>query len=334
MNSSSDMDRRRFAFGFVAAAALPSQAHAQSGERVRRIGVLLSQPESDPEQLARREGLRDGLARLGWSDGRNVRIDYRYAGGQARFVPLAKEMVALQPDVIFVQSTGFVSAVAQETRTIPVVFANVSDPIGSGFVKSLARPGGNLTGLMLFEAGIAGKWLGMLKEISPRLRRAALMADPRVTPYDYFFQLAEAAAPSLAIELVQSRVGGAAEIEQAIESIARVPDSGVFIAPGSTMLRNRRLIAELAARHRMPVVYPERIFVADGGLMSYGIADHVEPFRQAASYVDRILRGEKPADLPIQGPTKYSTVLNLRTAKALGLTVPSGLLVAADEVIE
>jgi putative tryptophan/tyrosine transport system substrate-binding protein len=329
------MRRRGFLCGLASTvAAWPRTVFAQPSARVPRIGVLLSQVESDPEQLARREGLREGLERLGWSDGRNVRIDYRYAGGQDRFAPLAKEMVAQQCDVIFVQSTGFVAAVAQETRTIPVVFANVSDPIGSGFVKSLSRPGGNLTGLMLFEAGIASKWLGMLKEISPRLRRAALMADPRTTPFDYFFRLAEAAAPSLATELTASRVGSSAEIEHAIESIARVPDSGVFIAPSSTMLRNRRLIIELAARHRVPVVYPERIYAVDGGLMSYGIADPVEPFRQAASYVDRILRGEKPADLPVQGPTKYSTVLNLRTAKALGLTVPSGLLVAADEVIE
>jgi putative ABC transport system substrate-binding protein len=238
--------------------------------------MLLSQAENDPEQIARREGLLEVLTRLGWSDGRNVRIDYRYGVGQDRFAPLAKEMVALQPDVIFVQSTGFVAAVAQETRTIPVVFANVSDPIGSGFVKSLARPGGNLTGLMLFEAGIAGKWLAMLKEISPRLRRAALMADPKTTPFDYFYRQAEDAAPVLATELAASRVGSPAEIEHAIESIARVPDSGVFIAPGSTILRNRRLIIELAARHRVPVVYPERIYAADGGLMSYGIADHVD----------------------------------------------------------
>ena len=329
------MQRREFVSGLViAAAAAPLAARAQPGERMRRVGILFSQAESDPEQLARREGLREGLARLGWSDGRNVQIDYRYAGGQDRFVPLAKEMVALQPDLIFVQSTGFVAAVAQATRTIPVVFTNVSDPIGSGFVTGLSRPGGNLTGLMLFEAGIAGKWLGMLKEISPRLRRAALMADPRTTPFDYFFRQAEAAAASLATELTASRVGSPAEIEKAIESMARGADSSVFIAPGSTMLRNRRLIIELAARHRVPIVYPERIYAADGGLMSYGIADHVEPFRQAASYLDRILRGERPADLPVQGPTKYSTVLNLRTAKALGLSVPPGLLVAADEMIE
>jgi putative ABC transport system substrate-binding protein len=328
------MHRRRFAFGLAAAVALPRPARAQPGERMRRVGVLLSLAETDPAQMDRREALRQGLEQLGWSDGRNVRLEVRHAGGQDRFAPLAKEMVALQPDVIFVQSTGFVTVVARETRTIPVVFANVSDPVGAGFVASLPRPGGNLTGLTLFEAGIAGKWLAMLKEVSPRLKRAALLSDPQVSPFDYFFRSAETAAPSLAVELLPTRVGSSAEIERAIESIAQRPDSGMFIPPGSTVLRNRHLIIELAARHRVPAVYAERIYAVDGGLMSYGIADHVEPFRQAATYIDRILRGEKPADLPVQGPTKYSTVLNLRTAKALDLTVPSGLLVAADELIE
>jgi putative ABC transport system substrate-binding protein len=334
VHSGLSIHRRGIVSGLAAIATLPLSALAQTGERMRRIGVLLPLAESDPEQIARREGLRDGLARLGWADGRNVQIEYRYAGGQERFAPLAKEMVALRPDVIFVQSTGFVAVVARETRTIPVVFANVSDPVGFGFVKNLSRPGGNLTGLLLFEGAVAGKWLAMLKEVSPGLKHASLMLDPKVTPFDYFFRAAEAAAPSLGIALAAARVESPAEIERAIETIARAPDSGLFIAPGSTVLRNRRLIIELAARHRLPAVYPERIYAVDGGLLSYGIADNVEPLRQAASYVDRILRGEKPADLPVQGPTKYSTVLNLRTAKALGLTVPSGLLVAADEVIE
>ena len=328
------MHRREFVTGLASLAAWPCVARAQPGERMRRVGVLLPLAEADPAQMERREALRQGLERLGWSDGRNVRIEYRYAGGQDRFAPLAKEMVALQPDVIFVQSTGFVTVVARETRTIPIVFANVSDPVGLGFVASLPRPGGNLTGFMLFEAEIAGKWLAMLKEVSPRIKRAALLIDPKVTPFDYFFRSAEAAAPSLAVELLPTRVESPAEIERAIESIAQLPDSGMFIPPGSTVLRNRHLIIALAARHRMPAVYAERIYAVDGGLMSYGIADHVEPFRQAASYVDRILRGDTPADLPVQGPTKYSTVLNLKTAKALDLTVPTGLLVAADEVIE
>jgi putative ABC transport system substrate-binding protein len=236
--------------------------------------------------------------------------------------------------VIFVQSTGFATAVRRETQTIPVVFTNVSDPIGDGFVTSLARPGGNFTGLTLFEAGVAGKWLSMLKEIAPNLKRATLIINPRATSFDHFFRPTAAVGASLGVEITPSRVENPAEIERAIESFARAPDGGFVIAPGSTMLRNRNLIIALAARHRLPAVYPERIYALDGGLMSYGIADLIEPFRQAATYINRILRGEKPADLPVQGPTKYSTVLNLKTAKALGIAVPSGLLVAADEVIE
>jgi putative ABC transport system substrate-binding protein len=325
------MKRRDFLGVLGAAAAWPRQACAQ---KMQRVGVLLPLAENDPEQAARRKGLLEGLDRLGRSDGRNVQIEYRYAGGPDKFGPLAKEMVTLQPDVIFVQSTGFVAAVARETRTIPIVFANVSDPVGSGFVASLPRPGGNLTGLLLFEGEIAGKWLAMLKEISPRLKRATLMIDPQTTPFDYFFRPAETAAPSLAIELAASRVGNPADIERAIEAVARDPDSGLIIAPGSTMLRNRNLVIALAARYRLPAVYPEQVYARDGGLLSYGTADLIEPFRQAASYIDRILRGEKPADLPVQGPTKYATVLNLKTAKALGMTIPPGLLIAADEVIE
>ena len=327
------MQRRQFIAGLAsAAAAWPQPARAQTG-RMPRIGVLLPLAENDPEQIARRAGLLQGLERLGWSDGRNVRIDYRYAGGADRFAPLAKEMVASQPDVIFVNSSGFVTAVHRETRTIPIVFVNVSDPIGAGFVSSLARPGGNLTGLLLFEATVVGKWLSMLKEMAPRVTRAAVMANPKTKLYDYFLRSAEAAAPSLGIELVPSRVESAADIERAIESIARAPDGGLVV-PDSTMARNRNLIVDLAARHRLPAVYPERFYATAGGLMSYGIAELIEPFRQAASYIDRILKGEKPGDLPVQAPTRYSTILNLKPAKALGLTVPPGLLVAADELIE
>jgi putative ABC transport system substrate-binding protein len=301
------MKRRQFIAGLGGATiALPLAAAAQQPDRMRRIGVLLPLAENDPEQVLRREGLRQQLERLGWSDGRNVRIEYRYAGGAEKFAPLAKEMVELQPDAIFVQSTGFVAAVKRETSTIPVVFANVSDPVGSGFAASLARPGGNLTGMLLFEAAIAGKWLAMLKEVSPRLKRVAFMIDPKTTPFDYFFPPSEAVARSLAIDLVSSRVENVAEIERALESIAREPDSGFVVTPGSTMLRNRNLMISLAARHGLPAAYPERVYAIDGGLMSYGTADLIEPFRQAASYVDRILRGEKPADLPVQAPTRYS----------------------------
>lgn len=328
------MRRRDFLVGLGATAAWPLAARAQQSGKMPVVGVLLPLAEGDPEQLARRDGLRQQLAQLGWLDGRNVRIEYRYAGGVGRFAALAKEMIELQPDVIFVQSTGFVAAVQQQTRSIPVVFANVSDPIGSGFVASLARPGGNLTGLLLFEGQIAGKWLAMLKEVAPRVRRVAFIIDPRTTPFDYFFPPSETAAKSLAVELVPSRVENAGEIERALDGVAREPDSGFIVAPGATVLRNRGLLISLAARHGLPGVYPERVYAIDGGLASYGTADLIEPFRRAAFYIDRILRGEKPADLPVQAPTRYSTVVNVRTAKALGLTVPPSLMLAADEVIE
>jgi putative ABC transport system substrate-binding protein len=317
------------------AAALPFAARAQQSGGIRRVGVFLSLAADDPVQKARRESFEQSLKRHGWEDGRNLRIEYRFGGtGVDKFGPLAQELVALRPDAIFAQSTGVVTAVARETRTIPVVFVNVSDPVGAGFAASLPRPGGNLTGMLLFDADLSGKWLSMLKEISPRLRRAVLMIDPKTTPLDYFYRPAEAVAPSLAVEIEPGLVGSAADIERAMEANGRIPGSGVVIAPGSTMLRNRDLVITLAIRHRLPGIYPESVYARAGGLMSYGIADPLEPFRQAASYVDRILRGEKPGDLPVQGPTKYATVVNLKTAKAIGLDVPPMLLAQADEVIE
>lgn len=314
--------------------AWPFVARAQQGDRTRRVGALMSGMETDPEQIARWDAFRESLEGLGWLDGRNVRIDVRFAGRPDRFEPLAKEMVALQPDAIFVQSTGFVTTVARQTRTIPIVFTNVSDPIGAGLVETLARPGGNLTGLMLLEASVAGKWLAMLKEMTPRLKRVALLGNPKTSAYEYFLRTTQAAAPALGIEVVPSRIESASDIEGSLESFARVPDGGLAIVPDTTMTRYRESVIALAARHRLPAVYPERFYATGGGLMSYGIADLVEQFRQGASYVDRILKGQKPADLPVQGPTKYATILNLKTAKALGLTVPPGLLVAADEIIE
>jgi putative ABC transport system substrate-binding protein len=306
---------------------------AQQTDRMRHIGVLMGLAENDPDSKARLTGFRQGLERLGWSEGRNVRIDYRFAAGRAEHVEaLAKELVALQPDVILGQGTPVVAALQRESQAIPIVFVNVSDPIGSGLVASLARPGGNLTGLLQYEASIAGKWLAMLKEIAPRLARAALVMNP-IGSYDYFRQSAEALAPSLKIELVLSPVGTAADIERTIESFARVPNGGLLLPPDNMTSTHRDLIISLAAKHRLPAVYSLRVFVAAGGLMSYG-TDQVEMLRQAAYYVDRILRGAKPADLPVQAPTKYETVVNLKTAKALGLTVPPSLLVRADEVIE
>ena len=318
-----------------AAAGWPLAARAQQPERMRRIGVLVGNAEDDPEMQARLAGLRQGLERLGWSDGRNVRIDYRFAPAASadQAQPLAKELVALQPDVIFVQSTPLAAALQRESRAIPIVFTAVSDPIGSGFVASLARPGGNLTGLLNFEASITGKWLAMLKEIAPRLARAAFIANPKTTHYDYFLKAAEAMAPSLAIELVPSTVETAADIERVIEAFARVPNGGLLLPPDSTTAVHRDLIIALAARHRLPAIYANGAFPRSGGLLSYAI-DQIDDYRKAASYVGRILRGEKPADLPVQAPTKFELIINLKTAKALGLTVPLTLQVAADEVIE
>jgi putative ABC transport system substrate-binding protein len=320
----------------VAPSALwPRAARTQQGGRMRRIGVLASLPEDDPEMQTRLARLRQGLERLGWSEGRNVRIDYRFppASGADQAQTLAKELIALQPDVIVGDSTQMATALQRETRELSIVFVAVSDPIGSGFIASLARPGGNLTGLLNYEASITGKWLAMLKEIAPRLVRATFIANPKTTPYDYFLRAAAAAAQSLAIELVPSRVETADDIERAIESFARVPNGGLFLPPDSTIAIHRDLIIALAARLRLPAVYTARFWVIAGGLMSYH-TDRADMLRQAAAYVDRILRGDKPADLPVQAPVKYETVLNLKTAKTLGLTVPPGLLVAADEVIE
>jgi putative ABC transport system substrate-binding protein len=333
------MRRREFITLLGGAAAAPSllwplAARAQRGERTRRIGVLMGFAEDDPETKARLARFRQGLERLGWSEGRNVRIDYRFAAASAdQFQPLAKQLVALQPDVILAHTTPVAAALQRESRVIPIVFVNVSDPIGAGFIASLARPGGNLTGLLHYEAGIIGKWLAMLKEIAPRLERAALMANPKTTPYDYFLRAAVATAPSLAIELVPSPVETAADIERTIGSIARVPNSGLLLVPDVTTTSHRDLIIALAARHRLPAVYATRLFVAAGGLMSYGI-DQNHMFGQAAYYVDRILRGDNPAELPVQTPTKYETVLNLKTARALGVEPPPSLLVRADQVIE
>jgi putative ABC transport system substrate-binding protein len=328
------MRRREFITLLGGAAAWPLAARAQQGERMRRIGVLVSSAEDDLDMQARVAGFRQGLEKLGWSEDRNAGIDARFAAGKAdQFQVLAKELVALQPDVIFAHSTPLVAALQRESRTIPIVFVSVSDPIGSGFVASLARPGGNLTGLLQYEEGIAGKWLAMLKEIAPGLARAGLMANPKTTAYDYFLRAAQTVAPSLMIEVVPNPVETAADIERVIESAARAQNGGLLLPPDTTTTLHRDLIITLAARHRLPAVYPFRVFVAAGGLMSYG-TEQVAMFQQAARYVDRILRGAKPADLPVQAPTRFETVVNLKTAKALGVTVPPGLLVAADEVIE
>jgi putative ABC transport system substrate-binding protein len=317
-----------------AAAAWPLAARAQQGERMRRIGVLIGLAEDDPETKARLAGFRRGLEKRGWTEGRNVHFDYRFAPAGAQAQVLANELLALQPDAIFAHATLLVSALQRESRTIPIVFAGVADPIGSGLIASLARPGGNITGVMLYEPSVTGKWLAMLKEIAPSLVRAAFLANPKTALYyDYYVRAGEALGPSLGIDVVFSAFENAADIERAIESFAGAPNGGLVLIPDFTSIVHRHLVIALAAQHKLPSVYYERLFVASGGLMSYGV-DFVDLWRQAASYVDRILRGDHPADLPVQAATKFETTVNLKTAKALGLTVPPGLLVAADEVIE
>ena len=312
-----------------AAVALPLSARAQQRDRIRRVGMLVT--INDPDMKA----FQQELEKRGWKEGHNIHIDYRVAQAGAQVQTLAKELVALQPDVIFAMSRPATAALQKETHTIPIVFTYVIDPIGAGFIESLARPGGNLTGLMAYEPSVVGKWLQMLKEIAPQTKRVALLGNPKTAAYyDYLLHAAEAAAPSLGIESVPSRIeNDAADIERAIVAVAGVPNSAMIAIPDSTANVNVDLIITLAARHRLPAVYNSKYRVQAGGLMSYGIvyADH---YRQAAYYVDQILRGAKPADLPVQTPTRYETALNLKTAKALGLTPPAGLIVAADEVIE
>jgi putative ABC transport system substrate-binding protein len=328
------MQRRTFIGFVVAAGAWPLIAHAQQREQMRRIGVLMGYAEDDPETRSRLAAFRQRLEKRGWSEGRNVHIETRFAGNDnSKHEPLAKELIATQPDVILAHTTRVAEALKRESRMIPMVFVNVSDPIGSGFVTSLARPNENFTGVLQYEASVVGKWLAMLKEIAPRLERVAVVANPKTTPYDYFFRAAETIAPSLAIKLVPSHVATASDIEQAIQSIADAPNGGLLFPPDGTTIMHRDLLISLAARHRLPAVYAFDFFVAAGGLMSYG-TDQDEVFRLAASYVDRILRGDKPADLPVQAPTKFGTIVNLRTAKTLGIAIPPGLVVAADEVIE
>jgi putative tryptophan/tyrosine transport system substrate-binding protein len=327
--------RRDFIICLGVSFAWPVRARAQQADRARRIGVLLPYADSDPEAKSHLSAITKELERLGWSQDRNIRIDARFAAGMADQYPiLAKELAALKPDAILSESTPAAAALKQETRSIPIVFVGVSDPVGSGFVTSLARPGGDLTGMMQYESGIVGKWLAMLKEVAPRLARVAFVANPKNRGYDYFWRSAQAAAPALAIELILNQISNdAADIEHLIESFARMPDGGLLIVPDATIIAHRDLVIALAARYRLPAVYPWRYFVTAGALMSYGI-DNIDVLQKAASYVDRILRGAKPVDLPVQAPTKYETAINLKTAKALGLTIPPTLLATADDVIE
>ena len=322
--------RRQFISSLGGASiAWPLAARAQQGDRMRRVGMLTG--FDDPYINA----FQDELEKLGWSDGRNVHISNLNAPAGAQVDALAKDLVALQPDVIFAQTRPITAALQRQTRTIPIVFTIVTDPIGAGFVASNAHPGGNITGFEVWEPSVIGKWLEMLKEIAPATTRVAILGNPMTAVYyDYWLHVAEAAAPSLGVELIPSRVkDNAADIERAVTAVAAAPNAGLAVMPDTTTSIHRDLIIALAARYRLPSVYNGGFFVAAGGLISYGFIN-ADQYRQAASYVDKILRGAKPGDLPVQAPTKYETVLNLKTAKALGLTVPYRLLTAADEVIE
>jgi putative ABC transport system substrate-binding protein len=317
-----------------AAAAWPLAARAQQRERMRRVGVLMNLASDDAEGQARLAAFHQGLQQLGWTVGRNVQIDYRWGAGNAdRIRKFAAELIAVAPDAILSTGSPSVAAFQQATRTVPIVFVTVVDPVSSGFVDTLARPGGNITGFALYEYSISGKWLQLLKEIAPRMTRAAVIRDPALTAGGGQLGVIQAVAPSVGAEVTPVNVRDAGEIERAITAFAGLPNGGLVVTASTLAGVHRDLIIALAARYRLPAVYPLRYFVAAGGLISYG-PDQIDQYRQAAGYVDRILKGEKPADLPVQTPTKYELFINLKTAKALGLTVPETLLARADEVIE
>ena len=326
------MRRRDFIVGLGSAAAWPVVARAQQADRVRRIGVVMLYGPDDPAGLARLEAFRRGLQQTGWTEGRNVRIDIRWAGGEtANYRPLAAELVALGPDVIVAAGNTLV-AVQEATRTVPIVFVLVPDPVGAGYIASLARPGGNATGNTSVEWGISGKLLELLKQIAPRVMRVGVVREANIGGGAQYGAI-QGAAPSFGVELTPIDGRDLGTIERGVSGFVRGPNEGLIFTHTTTALVHRQTIIELAARYRLPAVYPIRTYVADGGLISYG-PEQIEPFRQAAGYVDRILRGEKPADLPVQFPTKFQMVVNLKTANALGLTIPEMLLATADEVIQ
>jgi putative tryptophan/tyrosine transport system substrate-binding protein len=331
------MKRREFMTLLCGAAtAWPLAARAQQPERMPRIGVLMGYPESDSEAQTKIAAFRDGLQKLGWTEGRNTRIDTRWAtpADAESMERFAKELVALQPDLILSSTTPTTAALLQQTRTIPIVFATVADPVGSGFVASFPRPGGNVTGFVVFEASLAGKWLELLKEIVPRVNRITFLFNPATATYaEFYLNPFKAAAESFAVEAIAAPVRDRSELESVVSAQAREPNGGLIVMPDSFTDLHRAEIASLAARYRLPAVYPRRIFTEVGGLLSYGI-DQLDNFRLAATYADRILKGEKPADLPVQAPTKFELVINMKTAKALGIEVPPQLLARADEVIE
>jgi putative tryptophan/tyrosine transport system substrate-binding protein len=332
----SGVQRRDFIIllGSCAAAAWPLAARAQQGKRMRRIGVLLPWAASDPQAQIRNAAFLQGLQQLGWSVGQNVQMDYRWSGGnmddRRRH---AAELAALAPDVIFTAGSAAVGPLQQVTRTVPIVFVTTPDPVGAGFVDSLARPGGNITGFTPWEYGIGAKWLELLKEIVPSVTRVAVLRDPAITAGIGQWAAIQSVSPSFGVELRPIDVRNADEMERALGAFAGSPNGGLILTGSAWAITHRDLIIALAARHRLPAVYYERYFITAGGLISYG-ADLIDQFRSAAGYVDRILKGEKPAELPVQAATKYELVINLNTAKTLGLEVPASVLARADEVIE
>jgi putative ABC transport system substrate-binding protein len=328
--------RRRQFIALIGGAAVvwPLAARAQQPAGTRRVGVLVNLPADDPQAQARNVAFLQGLQELGWTVGRNLQIDFRWGAGNADNVRrFAAELVALAPDVILAPGTSTLEPLLQATRSVPIVFVHLADPVGGGFVESLARPGGNATGFTNLEYGISGKWLELLKQLAPRVARAAVLRDSTLTSGTAQFAAIQAVAPSLGVDVAPINVRNAGEIERGIAALARSANGGLIVPAGGSVVRHRDLIITRAGQHKLPAVYYDRYFVTAGGLISYG-PDLVDQYRQAAGYIDRILKGEKPADLPVQAPTKYQIVLNLKTAKALGLEVPPTVLARADEVIE
>jgi ABC-type uncharacterized transport system substrate-binding protein len=327
------MNRREFITLLGGAAAWPLAARAQQPERMRRVGVLMPFVAGDPEAQLRSTVFAQSLQQLGWTVGRNLQIDYRFPGGEAdRIRQYAAELVALAPDVILIVGSIAVAPMQQATRTIPIVFSGTADPVGAGIVQSLARPGGNATGFTNFEYSTSGKWVELLKQIAPNVTRAAVLRDPTAAAGIGQFAAIQGVAQSLGVELTPVTVRDTAELERSMAAFARFANGGMIVTAGGTAFR-RDIIIRLASRHKLPAVYPYRYYAKDGGLITYG-PDTLDPVRRATEYVDRILKGEKPADLPVQAPTKYELVINLKTAKALGLEIPSSVLARADEVIE
>jgi putative tryptophan/tyrosine transport system substrate-binding protein len=331
------MKRREFIKAIAGSVATwPLEAHAQQPEKLRRIGVLMAHRESDPEFQDYLKAFRQGLQKFGWTEGRNIRIDSRWGALDDAEVrqQSAKEILALNPDIILTQNTPPTASMLQQTRTVPVVFVIVTDPVGSSFVGSLSRPGGNATGFTIMEPTTSGKWLEPLKEIAPQIKRAAFLFNPRTAPYaNYYLKPYDAAATALGVEAVAATVNSKSDLERVFAAQAQGPDTGLVVMPDGFLNVYRTEIILLAARYHLPVVYPWRFFTELGGLMSYGF-DQRDSFRAAAIYADRILKGEKPADLPVQAPTKYELVINRKTAKMLGLTLPMSLVARADDLID